>query len=602
MPQYLINIAVGPVQEFIASARKLRDLWYGSYLLSELSKSVARSLTEQGCELIFPAISTADDLQADSELNVANKILALSPNEADPQVIVDSARQAFNSFWQKTCEEALTRAKKILPKNNIQEDIFKQQLNDFGEFFAAWTELDKDNYSESRQFCEQRLAGRKNLREFLAPSWNGTGKPKSSLDGIRESVFSQSSSDSYIVKKGEHLDALGIVKRFGPLNIKKRPYFDNMAQVAAQPYLQGLQKSAKNSRKIAEIIASLPTVEELYPVKDNRPPEADTAWDGWPPGLSSEVLFPSIIADEIKQRKNDPSQKTWKKMESAMKPLWRKTAEPLPYSCLLIGDGDNMGKTINQLTTIKQHQRFSAELDKFARNVHPLLKQYQGRVVYSGGDDVMAYVPLHNALECAEAINAAFADAMTTACAEIKIKQPTFSMGIVIVHQHMPLHQVLDLARTAEKNAKNEGGRNSLSIIQSKRSGTDLTIYGKWHKVNDCKPLSMRIKTFTELCSKGNLSSRLGYQLRGVVKECGKKLAWNQRDNARPDNVTTAEALRIIGRKRQQSGAELTQEDAAKLLAGQDNLRKVSDELIIAHQISESCNLASTDGFKETGR
>lgn len=35
---YLISIAIGPVQEFIASARRSRDLWFGSWLLSELSK------------------------------------------------------------------------------------------------------------------------------------------------------------------------------------------------------------------------------------------------------------------------------------------------------------------------------------------------------------------------------------------------------------------------------------------------------------------------------------------------------------------------------------------------------------------------------------
>jgi CRISPR-associated protein Cmr2 len=34
---YLMIIGIGPVQEFIASARRSRDLWFGSWLLSELS-------------------------------------------------------------------------------------------------------------------------------------------------------------------------------------------------------------------------------------------------------------------------------------------------------------------------------------------------------------------------------------------------------------------------------------------------------------------------------------------------------------------------------------------------------------------------------------
>ena len=40
--KYLISIAIGPVQDFIASARRSRDLWFGSWLLSELSKTAAR--------------------------------------------------------------------------------------------------------------------------------------------------------------------------------------------------------------------------------------------------------------------------------------------------------------------------------------------------------------------------------------------------------------------------------------------------------------------------------------------------------------------------------------------------------------------------------
>jgi hypothetical protein len=39
--QSLLLITIGPVQEFIAAARRSRDLWFGSWLLSELSKAAA---------------------------------------------------------------------------------------------------------------------------------------------------------------------------------------------------------------------------------------------------------------------------------------------------------------------------------------------------------------------------------------------------------------------------------------------------------------------------------------------------------------------------------------------------------------------------------
>ena len=600
MAQYLINIAVGPVQEFIASARKLRDLWYGSFLLSELSKSVARSLSKQGCELIFPDVGTTADLEQGSALNVANKILALAPGGSDPKKMVASARRSFEQFWANTSNDALEKALKILPAQNLDQNLFKQQVADFGEFFAAWTELDPENYAQSRKRCEQLLAGRKNLREFMAPAWDGAGKAKSSLDGIRESVFQQTAVDSYIVKQGEQLDALGIVKRFGPLISRSRPCFDSMAQVAALPWLEGLQHAAKSSAKIAQIINSLPSADTLYLSKQDRPPVSDIPWDGWPKGLSSEIVFPSIVAAECRQRTDDDStRKPWQQLEKELQRLWKKTAEPMPYSCLLVGDGDKMGATLNRLGSINQHQQFSSELDNFARKVHPLVQKFKGRVIYSGGDDIMAYAPLHTAIDCAVAVNDAFAAAMDRACTATSLAgRPTFSLGLVIVHQHIPLHQILELARTAEKHAKNEGGRNSITIIQSKRSGSDLVICGKWNENKGKDSLITRLSRFSRLHSSGSLSSRLGYQLRSIVKECGRTMQWSGADASCPDNVTAAEALRTIGRKRQQSGDALAAEDAAAILAGQKDLRQVSDELIIAQQISAAADQATAVRFK----
>lgn len=594
MSQYLINITVGPVQGFIASARKLRDLWYGSFLLSELSKSVARSLQEQKCELIFPAVDPeSDDLEENSEQNVANKIMALSPEGKEPGSIVVEAEKAFKNQWQKISNTALKKAKDILPSASIDEGIFNQQVNDFGEFYAAWVEFDPDDYQGCRKRCEKRLAGRKLLREFTAPEWDGRGKPKSSLDGIYESVFNQKNASSYLIKRGEELDALGIVKRFGPLSSKsKHRQFDSLPQVAAQPYLEGLKKAAHESKKIAEIIGFLPVVEKLYPNTYDRPPSTKTPWDGWPQQLSSEILFPSVVKDEIRLRENEDDKeqkKIWEDLESTLKELWKITKDPVPYCCLLVGDGDDMGNTLKQLTEKDQHKKFSLELNSFAKDVHPLLEKYQGRVVYSGGDDVMAYVPLHTAIACAGAINDAFGKAMKEACRKTKIsKIPTFSMGMVIVHLHKPLHQALEMARRAEELSKARKEKNSLTLVQSKRGGTDISVTGTWDGDGSLKPLVEQLTFFNEKYRHGKLPSRLGYQLRAVVKECGEKMEWSK---PKPQNVCAAEALRVVSRK-QQSGQELKIEEATAILDGHNNLRELSDRLIISHLISRTTGLA----------
>lgn len=56
MQKYLMTIALGPVQEFIAAARRTADLTAGSKLLVELARHLATHLVQHHhADLIFPA-------------------------------------------------------------------------------------------------------------------------------------------------------------------------------------------------------------------------------------------------------------------------------------------------------------------------------------------------------------------------------------------------------------------------------------------------------------------------------------------------------------------------------------------------------------------
>ncbi|MBI2566887.1 MAG: hypothetical protein HYV63_07650 [Candidatus Schekmanbacteria bacterium] len=46
MSEQLLLVTIGPVQDFIASARRCRDLWHGSWLLSELGKAAAAGIVD----------------------------------------------------------------------------------------------------------------------------------------------------------------------------------------------------------------------------------------------------------------------------------------------------------------------------------------------------------------------------------------------------------------------------------------------------------------------------------------------------------------------------------------------------------------------------
>ncbi len=200
---HLLAISVGPVQEFIVAARRTRDLWFGSYLLSEISREVAKAVENQGGCLIFPASTDAE--------NVANVTLA-ELGSGDPKEVAKQAKEAAQNRWREFAEEARREASGVI-RTNIWED----QVADVIEFYTAWVSR-SDDYQQDRAHVMRLLAGRKNCRDFLAARGRA-GVPKSSLDGQRESVLKPPSEWTtrfrarLRIREGEQLDVVGLVKR-----------------------------------------------------------------------------------------------------------------------------------------------------------------------------------------------------------------------------------------------------------------------------------------------------------------------------------------------------------------------------------------------------
>ena len=137
MNEYVLIISIGPVQGFIAAARRSRDLWSGSWLLSEMAKACAYSLHKRKVELIFPAPKNPEqDLQADSDLSVGNKIQVLVTAKDSEQVkqIAHIAKQAAKKRFVEVAEQA----KKSLSASALRDSIWNTQIDDYVEAQAAW--------------------------------------------------------------------------------------------------------------------------------------------------------------------------------------------------------------------------------------------------------------------------------------------------------------------------------------------------------------------------------------------------------------------------------------------------------------------------------
>jgi len=145
MTSYLYVLAIGPVQDFIAAARRTRDLWFGSYLLSEISKAAAKKIDDEKGQLIFPSLDSerlepyvlkSDNLP--DAPNVANIILAelTLPDGEDPTDLNNSVQRAAQEEWEQYAKGAKRLAENI-SSGFVSDHIWKNQINDVLEFYSC---------------------------------------------------------------------------------------------------------------------------------------------------------------------------------------------------------------------------------------------------------------------------------------------------------------------------------------------------------------------------------------------------------------------------------------------------------------------------------
>jgi CRISPR-associated protein Cmr2 len=195
--------------------------------------------------------------------------------------------------------------------------------------------------------------------------------------------------------------------------------------------------------------------------------------------------------------------------------------EPQPYLAILVADGDRMGELISRQDDPEAHRRLSKSLDEFAQEARKIVPKYRGFMVYSGGDDVLAFLPVNQAVACAKELSEAFRHQV----------KGTLSAGIAIVHYREPLSISLENAREAEKAAKN-GGRNALAVALHTRGGAPIVTVQRWDKLSWNELL--------EAYQNRKITRGLAHELHKLVQE------WQ--DDMRADYLYK-EAQRVLARK-----------------------------------------------------
>lgn len=580
--QHLLLMSLGPVQEFIATARRSRDLWFGSWLLSELSKAAAKAIedahgtpaNEAPRSLIFPYPANVALLNPNSDFNAANKLVARI--DSPPALLADAVQRAVRARLDTIAHGVLDT------RPGIALNTALEQVRDLIEcVWVAAALPDETKYSQVRSRLEAIMAARKATRDFRPAAW-GASVPKSSLDGQRESVIPEqwyptrgdSSIDEqnkikalyqhYGAGPAERLSGVDIVKRRGSRGLIDGFY--STSHVAALPLIGRLTDSVAVREYIRQLEALGILPEALAPV----PGPGHSVFGHYDGHLLFEERLAEFFVDE-------PSYQHAQQLLREF--LQRQTGQsrPSPYYALLQADGDRMGQAIDHIETPERHQELSRVLATFAETAALIVELHQGSLVYAGGDDVLAFLPLHSVLQCARDLADEF-HAMLQPFATADAT-PTLSAGIAVTHHIEPLADARTLAADAERFAKRT--RNALAVTVSKRSGGDQTVAGSWDG-DGVLPLDRRLAWLIDHYRAGRIPDGAAFELRDLGLRLGNALAAAD---------LAAEAMRILLRKQVPGGQQpIGQEELRQLEAWMYTLpiKQLGTELIVARAFASA--------------
>lgn len=621
-----LKFQLGPVQDFIAAARSVRDLWSGSYLLSWLMAAGMKVLSaEVGPDaIVFPSLRGQPlfDLHWRKELWDKVKIgdqtvwqsLAwqnrdlLTPNLPNVFLAVVAADHAAD-LGRKVADAIQAEWKRIAG--------------------AVWAECEKAGLTPDEGGIsaeDRKIRFDAQIARFLSVSWQATSWPKELEDALK--LADGFDSEMPIRKARERVQAVVEMAT-------ERMPFDHRDW----RYYTDESKTTLNNVGLGWSVILAFNSWALDAVRQTRDFTAANA-GGWQSGTfnNKDALTGRDEAvaggDEWSRRSNTAAgfwpalfkKGDWLCASTLVKRVWhrayletewkldtRSKAFPMPntrgiaghepeedcrddetaedatpsekYFAVLAFDGDEIGKWVSgektpsfssQLADYKDgsnvqrlgskpyfekpefkdflkaqrplspsyHLQFSEALSNFALLcARPIVEAFDGRLIYAGGDDVVALLPSDTALACAEGLRLAFAGSqrvkeflqqhalplrqrheceqqrnpkaalvpyyqkLATEGCLLDCPAPGFvrrldqvdqqdhpipflvpgpaadaSVGIAIAHFKSPLQDVVRAAQLAEKRAKDRKklGRSAVAITLFKRSGETIEWGCKW--------------------------------------------------------------------------------------------------------------------------
>jgi CRISPR-associated protein Cmr2 len=546
-PQYLLLFSLGPVQSFIAQARKARDLWSGSFLLSLLMEAGMQDIERTA--LIFPAEPALDSF-AKNIPDLPNKYVACFPSFHTAQTTALTSTRQIEERWLSICEDVWQ--KNLHPfagaSHAITRTIWERQISPEALFEIFWVIVerhDKDYPTWLRQ-AQEALSARKRSRTVKwfpeKALWSEPGE-KSTISGEREALRGQEASHEAIrsfwksiattfphdlnQSGDEQLDAIDMVKRFAfhaqalaTKNIDAA--FPSTSSIATASYVRQLLSSTLPQTEIQDWLHAtrwpldrmatntLPMLTSL--ANDDATKRAILSRDG-------DCFFPeTFTAYRLKKDYSiTPDYQAAHRAARGRKALAKLLAatdcagivRPTPYYAMILMDGDKMGPLVGGVANEYEHNAISRAVSTFSRKQAPTIvhERYPARLVYAGGDDIFALAPLTHdykqnerlipdgemvekpiptVLALVDQLQQVYCNEVQAAVqSEERKRSVTASIGIAIAHHYTALSSVRRIAKEAEELAKKQYGRNALVVIILRRSGEQTRVGCHWQYLSE---------------------------------------------------------------------------------------------------------------------
>lgn len=506
--QRILHFTLGPVQGFVAQARRTRDLWTGSFLLSYLAGQAMYAVIKNDGNISFPAVGDkAEDISEpllkaiivyednDKQKTIEpctigslpNRFKAKIPEEFHPDSCVTAVKQAWQriaqAVWAKYIEEP---AKDFGLRTR---DIWQRQVEQFWDM--AWVVGEGNDLLDRRKNWRSHVPsvepGDKcsimgNLQELSGYCRCENRDAQDRFwDAVRERVQKRN------LREDERLCAITLIKRMFPEVAKETigypvpDFYPSTTNLAAAHWTE--QQMKEHPEKVVEYVRL--AGEMGLAVMDPAGKSAQIACLDRLTKTRPELLVFSLLDGELyyeeyfqnkKQLKQIPVGQR-KKLQDLLKDF---KGKPASYYAVLLMDGDSLGSLLQ--TNKDKEELISKALAEFSRRVPEIVQDNNGVLLYAGGDDVLALLPMEDAVKTAARLRQIYQESFQST--DIPAKKTTISAAIMLSHHHAPLKRVLQQAHILlDDLAKDRTGRDSLAIQVWRAAGPGLSWAAPWKEI-----------------------------------------------------------------------------------------------------------------------